>query len=156
MYLTFEQYAQYAQYSDAGDILDDTTFFAYEFEAETIINWYTFDRLKNDTVFPEAVQRCVFELIRLARLEAALLAASTGASAMYGGSTADGGSQVIASQSNDGVSISYNLISASEAYAALSSKARGNIVETTVKRYLHGVVNSLGRKVLYRGIYEDE
>ena len=156
MYLTFEQYAQYAQYSDAGDILDDTTFFAHEFEAETIINWYTFDRLKNDTVFPEAVQRCVFELIRLARLEAALLAASTGASAMYGGSTADGGSQVIASQSNDGVSISYNLISASEAYAALSSKARGNIVETTVKRYLQGVVNSLGRKVLYRGIYEDE
>jgi hypothetical protein len=61
------------------------------------------------------------------------------------------GNASVASQSNDGVSISYNTISASQAFDLLKSES-----ENIIKQYLNGVVNSLGRKLLYRGIYPDE
>ena len=57
----------------------------------------------------------------------------------------------VASQSNDGVSISYNTLSAKD---LLQSSEQD--VMTCIKRYLQGVTNNLGRKLLYRGFYPGE
>ena len=144
-------YLTYTEYTQMGGTLDSTAFSDYEYEAETIINWYTFNRLVNNpiTPVPEAVKRCMMRLIELAKLEADLYAS------MFG-SSGTNGDLMIASQSNDGVSISYNTISASEAFAAVTSKAKGNIIEETVRRYLNGLKDAKGRNLLYRGLYEDE
>ena len=151
-------YLTYAEYQNMGGALDETTFSNYEFEAESIINWYTFNRLKQDITFPEEVKRCAFYLINIAKLkaDAMSLGAQTITTTTGTSETTITTSPTIASQSNDGVSISYNTVSASEAFNALTLSTKGNEIEMAVKRYLQGVVNSLGRKVLYRGVYPDE
>ena len=140
MYLTYEDY------QNMGGTLDNTAFNEYEFEAESIINWYTFNRLKNATTYPNELSRCMYALIKLCAEKAGLLGNSGVASEESG----TGGS-VITSQSNDGVSVSYNVISASEAFKLCSDE-----VGNTVKHYLSGVTNELGRKLLYRGLYPGE
>lgn len=152
MYLTFEQY------QSMGGTLDETSFNEFGYEAQTIIDWYTFNRLQNETTFPEAVQRCMFELIKLAKLKAdsLVMGTQTTTTEQGGVTTTVTSTASIASQSNDGVSISYNTQSASEIFNSLSAFAKGGMIESLVKRYLNGVVNSLGRKLLYRGIYPDE
>lgn len=140
MYLTYEEY------QNMGGTLDEATFNDYCFEAEAKINWYTFNRLKHDTTFPEEVKRCVYKLIKLLQDAAAALVIS--------GEQNDGENGVvagIASQSNDGVSINYNTLSAKDMLDASQ-----NLIDTTVKQYLNGVTNELGKKLLYRGLYPDE
>lgn len=150
MYLTYNEYQNY------GGTLDETTFNEFEWEAETVINWFTFDRLKQDDTFDEAVKRCAYKLIKLAELKAQALVLGEDASTSASGTATATVSAAIQSQSNDGVSISYNTVSAAEVFKQLSSNAVGNLMEDTVQKYLQGVTNSLGRKVLYRGIYPNE
>lgn len=145
-------YLTYAEYQTYGGTLDETTFEDFEFEAQSIINWYTFDRLKNDTEYPEAVKRCMYKLINMAKLKADAM--QLGMNVMT--STENGASPAIQSQSNDGVSISYNVLSASELFDALSVKEAGSEIDTLIQKYLQGVRNSLGQKVLYRGLYPNE
>lgn len=147
MYLTYDEY------QDMGGTLDETTFDSFCWEAQSIIDWYTFNRLQKETVIPEAVKRCMVDIIRLAQLKAEALMLGQAAS---GSSTAAHGNPMIASQSNDGVSISYNIISASEVYRMLTSTGSDNPVEIAVRRYLNGITNSLGRKLLYKGLYPGE
>ena len=59
-------YLTYAEYQTMGGTLDETTFNDLEFEAEATVNWYTFNRLKNDTTFPEELKRLMKYLIGLA------------------------------------------------------------------------------------------
>jgi len=139
MYLTYEEY------QNMGGTLDESTFNDFEFESEATINWYTFNRLKHDTAYPQELKRCVYALIKLTTLKA---------NAMSLGDTDEESSLAtgaIASQSNDGVSTSYNVLSASEAYKLCEDE-----VGNTIKRYLNDVTNELGGKVLYRGLYEGE
>lgn len=154
MYLTFDEY------KEMGGTLDEVAFDDFAFEAATIVNWYTFNRLEKMTEWPDKVKRCMFVLIRLAKLKAdamALGAQQLTKTDSHGVTTTTIiGEPVIASQSNDGVSTSYNMVSASEAFRNLQMSEAGNEIEMTVQRYLQGVVDSLGRKVLYRGVYEDE
>lgn len=145
MYLSYDQYVAYG-----GTITDSATFSDYLFEAERLIDWYTFGRLRNETTFPEDVSRCAYKLINLIQMKNELLK-----SAALGVSSA-GQSGNIASQSNDGVSISYNVVGASEAFGLINNNGKGNEAETLVNRYLQNVTDSKGRKVLYRGIYADE
>ena len=152
-------YLTYAEYQNMGGTLDETTFNDFEFEAECVINWYTFDRLKKDTEFPTEVKRCMNELIKLAKLKADAMnlgSQTTQTTDGQGNTTTVTTLSSIASQSNDGVSISYNTVSASQVFDKLSPFTKGSEIESTVKMYLQGVVNSLGRKVLYRGIYPNE
>ena len=135
MYLTYEEY------QNMGGTLDETTFNDLIFEAESILNHYTFNRLVNDTEFPYAVKRSVYEILKLVNNKANTLNS--------GGE--DGSVGQIASQSNDGVSISYNVLSASDLLSA-SRDETSNII----KMYLQGVKNEAGRLVLYRGVYSDE
>lgn len=149
MYLTYDEYTEY------GGTLDETTFDDFAFEAESIINWYTFDRLKNEEELPDAVKRCMYRLINIAKLKADAMQLGMQVS-KESGSSSSSSELAIQSQSNDGVSISYNVLSASELFNALQAKTKGGEVDQIVQRYLQGVINSLGRKVLYRGLYPGE
>lgn len=137
MYLTYEEYL------NMGGTLDEAAFDNYLIDAEMLIDWYTFNRLENETVIPEKVKKCVYKLISLADMKSKAF--------VLGREVNGEGNASVASQSNDGVSISYNTISASQAFDLLKSES-----ENIIKQYLNGVVNSLGRKLLYRGIYPDE
>lgn len=147
------KYLTYDQYINLGGNLDPATFSDYEFEAESLIDWYTFNRLKKLEEYPEELQRCVLRLISLAKMQADLLSGATG---KYSASTSATGQAAIASQSNDGVSISYNMLSASEVYAALAAKGAGSTVERTIRQYLGSMTDAKGRNLFYRGLYEDE
>lgn len=140
-------YLTYSDYQNMGGTLDETTFNEFEFEAEAIINWYTFNRLKKDTTYPDELGKCMFALIKFAQ---AKQAAMTPGESISGESEAGTG-VTIASRSNDGVSVSYNVMSAHDLFDTLKKES-----EQTVKMYLNGVVNELGRKVLYKGLYPGE
>ena len=116
------QYLSYETYQDYGGTLDETTFDDLAFEAQTLIDWYTFNRLQLAMALP----------------------LSTGE--VSGNSVAG-----IVSQSNDGVSISYNTRSAREVID--DSKKE---ISSYISHYLQGVMNSLGQKVLYKGLYPGE
>ena len=137
-------YLTYLEYKAMGGALDETTFNDLEFEAEAIINWYTFNRLKNDTSFPVEIKRLVKYLINLFHIKEGVLNSSSN------GDT-QGAASNIASQSNDGVSISYNVLSASEIAQSCKEEA-GNACQ----KYLQGVMNEAGRLLLYRGVYPNE
>ena len=141
MYLTFEEY------QIMGGTLDETAFNDFEIEAETIVDWYTFNRLQNNTDYPDRLKQCMYVLIRMAQKRQAAMSAGENAS----GESTEESTASIASRSNDGVSISYNVVSAKDIFDSLKDE-----MEDTVKRYLNGVVNELGRKVLYRGFYPGE
>lgn len=142
MYLTYEEYAEFG-----GDIsaLDSTAFENLEFEARTQIDWWTFGRLKNEATYPEAVKRCMFKLIELLDKQQKVL--------MVDAVDEEGNIKagLMAHQSNDGVSSTYNVITGNMAVRVLKSQ-----LDNTIKMYLQDVRDSLGRKVLFRGLYPGE
>lgn len=142
MYLTYEEYKNLG-----GDInaLDATAFEQLEFEARTQIDWWTFGRLKNEATYPEAVKRCMYKLIELLDKQQKVL--------MVDAVDEDGNVKagLMAHQSNDGVSATYNVITGNMAMRVLKSQ-----LDNTIKTYLQDVKDSLGRKVLYRGLYPGE
>ena len=148
MYLTYEEYTEY------GGQLDETSFNDLEFDAESTVNWYTFNRLQkpewSETLDTPELKRCVYQLIRVKELENSLLAASAGGAGWGIGWTKEAG---ITQESNDGVSTSYNVLSSGELLAFAQGK---KTTQDLVNRYLGSIVNDLGRKLLYRGIYPGE
>jgi len=148
MYLTFEEYSEY------GGTLDEAAFNDLEFDAESTINWHTFNRLKRpewaEALNTEELKRCVYQLIRLKQMEDALIGASVGGVGTGIGWTKEAG---ITQESNDGVSTSYNTLSSGELMAFLNgSKTKKDLID----QYLNSIVNDLGRKLLYRGVYPGE
>ena len=103
-------YLTYGEYQELGGTLDSATFSEFEFEARCKIDWWTFNRLKNEESYPEEVKRCMYKLIKL-------LQQVQQASALDGEGDSSSGSSVagISSMSNDGVSTSYNVMSAAQA-----------------------------------------
>lgn len=153
MYLTYEAY------KSMGGMLDETAFNDFEYEAETIVNWYTFNRLKGETEYPPELERCMFRLITLAKLQADALIMGKQVTVQYddeGHKTTTEVETYIKAQSNDGVSIEYNAMDANELFGMLTASGKGNVMETTVFRYLQGVRNSKGKRLTYRGLYPDE
>lgn len=140
MYLTYDEYLAF------GGTVEETAFDNLEFEARTIIDWWTYNRLQNEEEYPETVKRCMYKLITLifTRQQAQLL--NSGNDAITN-STGVG----IVQQSNDGVSTTYNIMSAGE----IISQSEED-VKSTIRMYLSNVRNSLGQKVLYRGLYPGE
>lgn len=139
MYLSYEEYTAY------GGTLDATAFADFDFEAEALVNYYTFNRLKGDTTIPVEVKRLVKYLIDLAVKKGESL--SLGAS----GSDATNYGAYITNQSNDGVSVSYSGMGSADLY-----KLCGKEAEDAIKTYLDAVMNEAGRKLLYRGLYPGE
>lgn len=127
-----------------GGTLDDTAFEQLEFEARAIVDWWTFNRLHKETSYPEALKRCMFKLM-------SLLQDKQRATAVDPSTNTIGVKPGIASESNDGVSVSYNTLSAKEAVDTIQKE-----IDQTIQTYLLGIRNSLGHNLLYRGIYPNE
>lgn len=85
-YLTFEEYQNW------GGTLDETAFHRLEFKARRKIDRRTFNRLQQDTEIGEPVKRLMFELIGVIG---------------NSDSTSENYIPAIASEGNDGYSISY-------------------------------------------------
>jgi hypothetical protein len=141
MYLTYTDYIQY------GGTLDEVPFNNVCFEASSIIDWYTFDRLSSEQYdsLPTAVKRCTYNLVQLITAKNRALAITSE------DETPSQNSGIVSSESNDGVSVSYNILT-SQQFLDYYSQEIGKII----KQYLTSVTNSLGRKVLYRGFYSGE
>lgn len=135
MYLTYDEYVIY------GGTLDETAYEAVEFEAQSILNWITFNRLRDETEYSEEVKRCIFDLISLITMKRTALLSTGG----------DATDSTIAKMQNDGVSITYNTMSAATLYEKLHIDANRIVI-----KYLSGVKNSKGKLLTYRGLYEDE
>jgi len=148
MYLTYEEYTDY------GGTLDETAFNDLEWDAESTINWYTFNRLKKpewaNILGTEELKRCTYQLIRWKEMENALLESSSGSAGWGVGWKKEPG---ITSQSNDGVSVSYNTLSSGELMAHFNG---AKTKEELLDRYLNGIVNDLGQNLLFRGVYPGE
>lgn len=138
MYLTYDEYTQLG-----GSTLEETAFEQLEFEASTIIDWWTFNRLHKQTEYPEAVKRCVFKLISLLQDKQRATAVDPNSDVAI--------KPGIASESNDGVSTSYNTLSAKEAVDTIQKE-----LDQTIQTYLMGIRNAVGNSLLYRGIYPNE
>lgn len=140
-------YLTYGEYSAKGGTLTETAFTNIEYEARTYIDWYTFRRLQDEETIPNEVKECMYYLIdlivRKMSAEGALSDSSFTATNPY--------SATVASQSNDGVSISYNIVSAKDIIDGNKQE-----IENVIKRGLQGVRNSLGYRLLYRGLYPNE
>lgn len=138
-------YLSYEQYEEFGGELDEEVFNDLAFEAKAQIDWYSFNRFEKFEELPEAVPRCMYYLIKLLNEERNSL--------MPGTIESEDGvvDRTIASQSNDGVSVSYNILSASEVAEKSAMK-----INTVINKYLGNVRDSLGRRVLYRGLYPYE
>ena len=136
-------YLSYSEYKEYGGKLEETTFDEFSFEAESIVDYYTFNRLKNDDDVDESVKRLICKLIEIAEKQSTALA--------LGVNDSGSGNAYITRQSNDGVDTTYNSMSAASLFQLCRQET-----SKTVQRYLAHVVNQAGRKVLYKGLYPGE
>lgn len=147
-------YLNYDEYSEYGGTLDETAFTDLAYDAESEINWYTFNRLKRPewayVLETQELKRCMYQLIRIKQIESELLASSVGG---VGLGTAWKKEAGITQETNDGVSVSYNTMSSGDIMAYVNGdKTKSDLI----KKYLGSMVNDLGRQLLYRGIYRGE
>lgn len=133
-------YLTYTEYQAYGGTLTQTRFDDLEFEAEAYVNRLSFNRFMNDTTFPDALKRLVKKLIDVAEKKEDALSLGS-----------KGGDAYVTNQSNDGVSVTFNGMSASDLFRLTKTESDRLIV-----RYLSGVKNEAGRLVLYRGLYPGE
>ncbi len=140
MYLTYDEY------TEMGGTLDETAFTDLEYEARAYIDWVTFNRLWKEEKIPTRVKECEYHILKLIQNKLEALTPLSESD-----SSSEGVEKTISSQSNDGVSISYNVLSAKDIIDASEKE-----LQKAINRYLQGVRNSLGYKLLYRGIYPGE
>ena len=144
MYLTYEEYTQMG-----GEELEVTAFEQLEFESRAQIDWWTFSRLKRDAakgiVMPEEVKRCMFKLISLLDKQNKVMLIDA---VDEDGNIVNG---LMARQSNDGVSSEYGTITGNMAVRVIQSQ-----LNAAIQMHLQDVKDSLGHKVLYRGLYPGE
>ena len=131
-------YLDYEEYLSMGGTLDSTSFETLCPEAETLINYMTFNRLAGESYIPRQVKLLCIKLMDIMHNRHKVL-------------SADQDHALIASQANDGVEIKYNTMTAADLLAASDKE-----IYCSVIRYLSGVRNSKNRLLTYRGIYCDE
>lgn len=144
------QYLTFAEYTEmGGSITVETLFNSLAYDAQSYIDWHTFQRLWKESWRTEEVMErvkiCMYQLIKLLEVKANVLTPDV---------SGTGGINVNAqlmSQANDGVSATYGVLSGN----ALYEKSKQEVDEC-IGRYLDGVADNLGRKILFRGLYEDE
>ena len=143
------EYLTYDEYTEMGGTLDETLFNSLAFDAQSYIDWITFNRLWKESwrteEIMERVKLCMYHLIGLLNTKANILTPDVSAS---------GGINVNAqllSQANDGVSATYAVLSGNSLYEKNKQE-----IDDSINRYLNGVGDNLGRKILYRGLYPNE
>lgn len=138
-------YLTYSEYTDMGGTVEEPLFNILRLDAQGYIDWYTFNRLWNETEIPERVKICMFQLIRLLQAKQNM---TTPDVSTTGGINPKA---QVSTMSNDGVSTSFAVLDASTLYNNLKQE-----IDECIKKYLNGVLNSAGRKLLYRGLYPNE
>lgn len=139
MYITYEEYI------DMGGTLENSPFLLYYYEIEALIDYCTFNRIATSgfDALPiptqTKIKQCLFQLITL-------LANKQNALNIGGNGTGS-----VASQSNDGVSVSYNSLNAQQ-LVEYSQKESYRMIH----QYLSGCKTADNRNLLYRGIYPNE
>ena len=142
-------YLTYDEYSEMGGTLDETLFDTLALDAQGYIDWYTFNRLwkeewRTEDVM-ERVKICMYQLIGLVAAKQNLITPQ---------GTNAGGINLnaqVSQQSNDGVSTTYAVLSGELLFTHAKKE-----IEDNINRNLSGVMNSVGRKLLYRGLYPGE
>ena len=124
-YLTFDEYQAW------GGTLEETAFHRLRFKAQRKIDRMTFNRLHNDTEIGEPVKRLMFELIGVIG---------------NNDTTSESYSPAVASEGNDGYSISY----ASTGF--LSPDAADKKTESLVEEYLQFEKAQNGQYLLSCGL----
>ena len=133
MYLTYEEYKLY------GGTADEATYNSIIYEAQACVDYATFNRLKNKVEIPVEVKVCLTNIINLVNRKYKLLLAQ------------NEDDKEIMRMSNDGVSVSYNTVSASDVISKVDYQ-----IKQTIQLFLSGVKNSEGKLLTYRGLYKDE
>ena len=141
-------YLTYEEYQEMGGTLDEALFNNLRLDAQGYIDWYTFNRLWKDEWRTEDVMErvkiCMYQLIALVATKANLLTPQTNSAGI------NLNAQAI-SASNDGVSTHYAVLSGELLFTHAKKE-----IEDTINRNLSGIMNSAGRKLLYRGLYPNE
>lgn len=141
-------YLTYDEYSDMGGTLDETLFDTLRLDAQGYIDWYTFNRLwKEEWRTEEIMERvkiCMYQLIGLVATKSNLITPQTNSAGININAQ-------VSQQSNDGVSTTYGVLSGELLFTHAKKE-----IEDSINRYLAGVINSTGRKLLYRGLYPNE
>ena len=135
-------YLTYSEYQSMGGTLPETIFSDYEYQAESLINYRTFNRLVNDEVIPTAVKRLVKHIIDLVYKQSS--------SMVLGNDENSSGAHILA-QSNDGVSIQYSSMASTDLFTLCDKE-----IQKAISLYLQGVSNSAGHNLLFRGLYKGE
>ena len=142
MYLTYEEYVA------MGGSLSLAAFTDIEYEARAYIDWITFRRIKKmierGADIPFEVKECMYHISRLIETRMNALNTPAGDLSSYYGAG-------VASQSNDGVSVSFNVMSAKDIVDASQKEINQIIIHG-----LSGVKDDLNRNLTYRGLYPDE
>lgn len=141
MYLTYDEYTNY------GGDLDEPQFEEQYYKAAGIVDRYTFYRFREDTEFPNELKRLIYRLIKISTISDGLIGLDVASDTI-------GSNGSIASESNDGVTVSYNNMSAKDLYELIGN-INGDSMIDYVKTYLAGVKNQKGQLVLYRGLCDE-
>lgn len=138
MYITFEEYQNYE------GTLDEPTFNSIYYDAQAKLDYHTFNRLAKDSEFTEKVKRCLARIISLINTFEEYRKAIT-----------DIKNPVIASASNDGVSMSYGGYLGNTTPNDLKNveKQLDKDIQKAIKQYLYQEKNQQGEVLLYRGVY---
>lgn len=137
-------YLTYAEYKEYGGTVTEPAFNSLIYEAQVKVDYYTFNRLINDTVISEKIKHCIVKIIELLNTYDE-----------YQKVVTDVNSPIISSQSNDGVSVSYGgyLGNTSPQDLEVVAKKLDADILTTIKQYLSNERNQNGEVLLYRGVY---
>lgn len=148
-------YLNYDDYMELGGSLDESTYNRYAFRAENAINFRTFDRIpkldltQQSEKFLYALKMTMYDLINL------YVANDSYIGLIKSTTTDEDGNTVpevrLLGQSNDGVTVTYNVASARDAKYSIDQQ-----IDEAIQMGLNGITTSLGRKLLWRGIYPDE
>lgn len=145
MYLTFEEYVAYG-----GTITDETAFNQYEFKARKLIDSVTACRVQKMSAVPEAVKRCMFELIKLEQIY------EENVGSIISGTNGGGSSgKIVSSFTNDGYTESYATGSTNPGEYLWQFRTTTDQAGVAVIRdYLAGERDDNNILLLYRGVYE--
>lgn len=140
-----EMYLNYSEYKNFGGTLEEPTFNSLIYEAQLKLDYHTFNRLVDDTIFSDKVKICLTKIITLLN-----------SYNEYDKVVSDINNPVIASQSNDGVSISYGGYLGSTTPNDINTlKDRlENDIKLVIHQYLYGERNQKNEVLLYRGVYK--
>lgn len=124
------KYLSYDEYVDLGGTLGAVEFGTLESEAEYYIDRYTHGRLKTEEHIPASVKPCAKKIIGLLETR-----------------KVKKGQSIISSESNDGVSVSYNTLDPERAEALLQNK-----IKSAVYLYLAYERSSEGVPLIFGGV----